>query len=55
MTRPELLTTANDLFGAVLAGNIRIEIGHRYPLHEAARAHADLEARRTTGSIVLIP
>ena len=37
------------------SGRIRIAISHTYPLREAPRAHADLEARRTTGSIVLIP
>jgi NADPH2:quinone reductase len=53
-TRAELLATANHLFDMVASGRIRIEISAEYPLHEAARAHADMEARRTTGSIVLI-
>jgi NADPH2:quinone reductase len=53
-TRAELLATANHLFDMVAAGRIRIAISAEYPLAEAARAHADLEARRTTGSIVLI-
>jgi NADPH2:quinone reductase len=35
-------------------GRIRIEVDHTYPLREAPRAHADLEARKTTGSVVLI-
>jgi len=52
-TRAELLATAGDLFDMVASGRIRIEISAEYPLHEAARAHADMEARRTTGSIVL--
>jgi NADPH2:quinone reductase len=39
----------------VTSGKIRIEVSQTYPLHEAPRAHADLEARRTTGSIVLLP
>ena len=38
----------------VAGGKITIEISAAYPLHEAARAHADMEARRTTGSIVLV-
>ena len=38
----------------VASGTLKIEITAEYPLHEAARAHADMEARRTTGSIVLI-
>jgi len=53
-TRAELLETANDLFAMVQSGKIRIAISKRYPLREAAQAHADLEARRTTGSIVLV-
>jgi len=54
-TRADLLASANDLFDAVLTGKVRIEIRQRYPLAEAAQAHRDLEARRTTGSTVLIP
>jgi NADPH2:quinone reductase len=53
-TRAELLATANHLFDMVASGRIRIEISAEYPLRDAARAHADMEARRTTGSIVLI-
>jgi NADPH:quinone reductase len=53
-TRAELLATANHLFDMVAGGKITIEISAQYPLHEAARAHADMEARHTTGSIVLI-
>jgi NADPH2:quinone reductase len=37
------------------SGRIKIEINHTYPLREAAQAHRDLEARKTTGSVVLIP
>ncbi len=54
-TRADLLDTANDLFGMVTSGRIRIEISHTYALRDAPQAHADLEARKTTGSIVLIP
>jgi NADPH2:quinone reductase len=54
-TRAELLQTANDLFAMVGSGRIKIEINHTYPLREAAQAHRDLEARKTTGSVVLIP
>jgi NADPH:quinone reductase len=53
-TRAALETTAGDLFDMVARGKITIEISAEYPLAEAARAHADMEARRTTGSIVLI-
>ena len=52
-TREALLETANDLFNRVMSGKIRIDIGMTYPFAEAPRAHADLETRRTTGSIVL--
>lgn len=43
------------VFAALRAGTIRIEVRHRYPLAAAAEAHRELEARRTTGSIVLLP
>jgi len=54
-TRAELVATANHLFDMVASRKIRIEISAEYPLADAARAHADMEQRRTTGSIVLIP
>lgn len=54
-TRADLLKTANDLFAMVTSGKLTIEINHRYTLKDAPQAHADLEARLTTGSIVLIP
>jgi NADPH:quinone reductase len=52
-TRAALLESANDLFNMVMSGKLRIDISQTYPLAEAPRAHADLEARKTTGSIVL--
>jgi NADPH2:quinone reductase len=54
VTRAELLAAASDLFAMVLSGKIRIEISRSYSLDDAPRAHADLESRRTTGSIVLV-
>ena len=54
-SRAELLTTANDLFAQVLSGKVRIEISKTYPLEDARQAHEDMEGRRTTGSIVLVP
>ncbi len=54
VTRTELDTAAADLFAMVSSGRIRIEISRTYSLADAPRAHADLEARRTTGSIVLV-
>jgi NADPH:quinone reductase len=54
-TRAELVARADDLFAAVLSGAVRVEVHQRYPLAEAARAHRDLEARRTIGSSILLP
>ena len=54
-TRAELVERADDLFAAVLSGAVRVEVHQRYPLAEAARAHRDLEARRTIGSSILLP
>ena len=54
-TRADLLETADDLFAMVGSGKIKIEITRSYPLSEAAQAHSDVEARKTTGSVVLIP
>jgi NADPH2:quinone reductase len=46
---------ARELFGLIKKKKIKVHIGQRYPLSEAARAQTDLEARRTTGSTVLVP
>ena len=54
-TREALLATAGDLFAMVAGGNVKIVVSRSYPLAGAARAHADVESRRSTGSIVLIP
>jgi NADPH:quinone reductase len=54
-TREDLVATANDLFNVVERGIVKIAVNHTYPLSAAADAHRDLEARRTTGSIVLLP
>lgn len=54
-TREELLATAEELFDVVLSKAVRIRIGLRLPLREAARAHEALEGRSTTGAIVLLP
>lgn len=54
-TREELLETANDLFAVVGSGKIKIEISHTYPLRDAPQAHRDVENRKTTGSVVLLP
>lgn len=52
-TRVELEQSANDLFGMVESGKIRVELNQRFPLKDAADAHRALEARRTSGSTVL--
>ena len=49
-TREELVATANQLFDVVLKGAVKIEVNQTYPLNQAAKAHRDLEARKTTGS-----
>ena len=51
-TREDLLTAANELFDVVKKGAVKIEINQTYPLREAARAHRDLQDRKTTGSTV---
>jgi NADPH:quinone reductase len=54
-TRDELEASAAALFDAIRRGHIKTTSGHSWPLREAASAHRELEARRTTGPIVLIP
>ena len=51
--REELEAAAAELFAVVSSGKVKIEIGQRYPLEDAAEAHRALEARRTSGSTVL--
>jgi NADPH:quinone reductase len=52
-TRPLLEENSADLFDAVGSGMVKIHINQTYPLKDAAQAHRDLEARKTTGSTVL--
>jgi NADPH2:quinone reductase len=54
-TREELLERGGSVLGDIAAGRLAVEIGGRYPLTEAATAYDDLEARRTTGKLLLIP
>ncbi len=54
-TGDEFHWRAGELFDAIASGGLTIEVGGRYPLAEAARAHQDLQGRKTTGSIVLLP
>ena len=53
--RADLETMSQELFDVVLSGAVKIEINQTYPLSETAQAHRDLEARKTTGSTVLLP
>jgi NADPH2:quinone reductase len=53
---PERLkANAADLFAAVEAGAVHVEIGLKLPLSEVAQAHAMVEARRTRGAVVFVP
>ena len=54
-TRADLLESANALFEVVTKGAVKIEVNQTHPLRDAAQAHRDLEARKTTGSTVLLP
>lgn len=53
--REELSWRAGEVFGAVRDGSLRITIGGRYPLADASRAHQDLQGRRSTGKLLLLP
>jgi NADPH2:quinone reductase len=52
-SRDELTARTAELFGWITAGRLRVRVGGRYPLAEAARAHDDLGGRRTTGKLLL--
>jgi NADPH2:quinone reductase len=52
-SRDDLLTASRELFDVVKNGVVKLAINQTYPLRDAARAHRDLEARKTTGSTVL--
>ena len=53
--RADLVASARELFAAVKKGAVKITVGHTYALKDAAQAHRDLESRKTTGSIILLP
>lgn len=55
LTRDELLECAGEVFTNVASGVLRVRVNNTYPLSEAAKAHTDLENRKTSGSVVLIP
>jgi len=54
-TREELLWRANDVLGWAASGELKIRIGARFPLSEAAEAHRQLSGRKTTGKVLLTP
>lgn len=54
-TRERLLDASAELFEVIREGVVKISVNQRYPLAEAAQAHRDLEARKTTGSTILQP
>jgi NADPH2:quinone reductase len=53
--RDDLVALGGELFDVVVSGQVKIEVNQRYALKDAAQAHRDLEARKTTGSTILIP
>lgn len=55
LTREELLARAGDVFDWITAGKLHVRIGGTYSLAEAHRAHEDLQGRRTTGKLLLLP
>jgi len=54
-TREELLARANEVFAWIADGTLKLRIGATFPLADAARAHAELQGRRTTGKVLLLP
>ncbi len=55
VTRDELLERSQAVLGGIGEGRLRIRIGGRYPLEAAGDAHRDLEGRRTSGKLLVIP
>ena len=53
-TRADLEKTSTDLFSVLSSGAVKVEVNQTYPLKNAAQAHRDLEARKTTGSTILL-
>jgi NADPH2:quinone reductase len=54
-TREELMARSSAVFGMMAAGKLKLRIEHTYPLADAQQAHRDLEGRKTTGKLLLIP
>jgi NADPH2:quinone reductase len=54
-TRDELMSRSGAVFGMMTSGKLKLRIEHTYPLADAQQAHRDLEGRKTTGKLLLIP
>ncbi|MBO6783683.1 MAG: quinone oxidoreductase [Alphaproteobacteria bacterium] len=54
-SRRELMSRARDLFQAMESGAVKVPVNQKYKLKDASKAHKDIEARKTTGSTVLLP
>jgi NADPH2:quinone reductase len=54
-SRDELVARSSAVFGMIASGKLKLRIEHTYPLADAQRAHRDLEGRKTTGKLLLIP
>jgi len=54
-TREELVARSSAVFGMIAAGKLKLRVEYTYPLAEAQKAHRDLEGRKTTGKLLLIP
>jgi len=54
-SREEMVQRAGDMLGWVADGSLKLRIEHSYALADAAQAHRDLESRKTTGKVLLIP
>lgn len=54
-TREELVARSNAVFGMITSGKLKLRVEHTYPLSDAQQAHRDLEGRKTTGKLLLIP
>jgi len=54
-TRDELQARAGEVLGWLKTGRLKVRIGHEFPLAQAAEAHRQLEGRKTTGKVLLMP
>jgi NADPH2:quinone reductase len=54
-TREELMARSGAVFSMIAAGKLKLRVEHMYPLAEVQHAHRDLEGRKTTGKLLLIP